>query len=51
MATKKKSPRTATAAPKPAPADCLYPTLRAYRTGKLKVSAIHELYYEESGNP
>jgi proline iminopeptidase len=34
-----------------APADGLYPALRAYRTGRLKVSAVHELYFEESGNP
>jgi proline iminopeptidase len=33
------------------PADGLYPSLRPYRTGRLKVSAIHELYFEESGNP
>jgi proline iminopeptidase len=32
-------------------ADGLYPALRAYRTGRLKVSAVHELYFEESGNP
>ncbi|MET0281254.1 MAG: prolyl aminopeptidase [Steroidobacteraceae bacterium] len=35
----------------PAPADGLYPTLRAYRTGRMRVSPVHELYYEESGNP
>jgi proline iminopeptidase len=29
----------------------LYPPLKAYRTGFLRVSAVHELYYEESGNP
>jgi proline iminopeptidase len=29
----------------------LYPALRARRTGRLKVSALHEIYYEESGNP
>ena len=29
----------------------LYPRLRPYNTGRLRVSAIHELYYEESGNP
>jgi proline iminopeptidase len=33
------------------PADSLYPSLRVNRTGRLKVSALHELYYEESGNP
>jgi proline iminopeptidase len=34
-----------------APADGLYPPLRALRTGRLKVSKLHEIYYEESGNP
>jgi proline iminopeptidase len=29
----------------------LYPRLRPYRTGRLRVSDVHELYYEESGNP
>jgi proline iminopeptidase len=29
----------------------LYPPLRPYRTGYLRVSALHQLYYEESGNP
>jgi proline iminopeptidase len=28
----------------------LYPTIRPYRTGHLKVSDLHELYFEESGN-
>jgi proline iminopeptidase len=28
-----------------------YPALEPYRTGKLRVSDVHELYYEESGNP
>jgi len=36
---------------KPAPLDGLYPALRTYRRGKLRVSALHELYFEESGNP
>jgi len=31
--------------------DPLYPPIRPYRTGKLKVSALHTLYFEESGNP
>jgi proline iminopeptidase len=31
--------------------DGLYPSLRTNRTGRLKVSAIHEIYWEESGNP
>jgi len=29
----------------------LYPEIEPYRTGMLRVSPIHELYYEESGNP
>ena len=31
--------------------DALYPPIRPYRTGRLRVSALHELYFEESGNP
>ena len=29
----------------------LYPVLAPNRTGRLKVSDLHEIYYEESGNP
>lgn len=29
----------------------LYPEIEAYKTGYLKVSDLHEVYYEESGNP
>jgi proline iminopeptidase len=29
----------------------LYPPLEPYRTGRLRVSPVHELYFEESGNP
>jgi proline iminopeptidase len=29
----------------------LYPDIEPFRTGRLKVSAGHELYFEESGNP
>jgi len=29
----------------------LYPKIRPYHTGYLPVSALHTLYYEESGNP
>ena len=29
----------------------LYPPLKAYRTGRLRVSDLHEIYFEESGNP
>jgi proline iminopeptidase len=34
-----------------AASDPLYPPIRPYRTGRLRVSALHELYFEESGNP
>jgi len=29
----------------------LYPEIDAYRTGRLRVSDVHEIYFEESGNP
>ncbi len=29
----------------------IYPEITPYRTGRLKVSVLHELYFEESGNP
>jgi proline iminopeptidase len=29
----------------------LYPAIEPFRTGFLRVSDVHELYYEESGNP
>jgi proline iminopeptidase len=29
----------------------LYPPTKAYRRGMLRVSPVHELYFEESGNP
>jgi proline iminopeptidase len=47
----KKRKSASAKARKPAPADGLYPLLRTYRTGRLRVSAVHELYFEESGNP
>lgn len=37
--------------PPPAPRRTLYPELAPYNTGRLRVDALHELYYEESGNP
>lgn len=33
------------------PREGLYPEIDAYRTFRLRVSAVHELYVEESGNP
>jgi proline iminopeptidase len=29
----------------------LYPEIEPYRTGRLRVSEVHDLYFEESGNP
>jgi proline iminopeptidase len=34
-----------------APVRRLYPPLKPYRTGRLPVSDLHEIYFEESGNP
>src|SRR5688572_33014293 len=31
--------------------DGLYPEIEPYNTGRLRVSEIHELYFEEAGNP
>jgi proline iminopeptidase len=39
------------AAPGKDPATWLYPPIEPYRTGRLPVSPVHEIYYEESGNP
>ncbi len=33
------------------PSNWLYPEIEPYRKGMLKVSPVHEIYYEESGNP
>ena len=41
----------ALAAAKPAVASELYPAIRAFHKAHLRVSQLHELYYEESGNP
>ena len=37
--------------PRSVPRRELYPALEPYRHGYLRVSDIHEIYYEESGNP
>jgi proline iminopeptidase len=34
-----------------APLTGYYPPIEPYRTGRLRVSDVHELYFEESGNP
>jgi proline iminopeptidase len=47
-------PRASTRRPagaKPSAAGALYPPIRAFHKAHLRVSALHELYYEESGNP
>src|SRR5438094_39963 len=31
--------------------EALYPEIEARVTGRLRVSSVHEIYYEESGNP
>ena len=49
MAAKRRPARGT--ARKLAPDDGLYPPLRVHRTGRLKVSDLHAIYYEESGNP
>jgi proline iminopeptidase len=33
------------------PLSWLYPPIEPFRTGRLKVSTLHEIYFEESGNP
>jgi proline iminopeptidase len=33
------------------PASALYPTIRPFQKGYLRVSPVHELYYEQCGNP
>jgi len=52
--SKKKTKVKVKAKAKPAPArkaGDFYPPINPYNTGFLKVSPIHEIYYEESGNP
>ena len=33
------------------PVTWLYPPIEPYNTGRLQVSPVHEIYFEESGNP
>ncbi len=55
MVTVKKKARKpaarARARPSGAARNGLYPPLKPYNSGMLRVSAVHEIYYEESGNP
>jgi proline iminopeptidase len=37
--------------PEPSPRRGFYPPVEPFRTGRLRVSPVHELYFEESGNP
>jgi proline iminopeptidase len=37
--------------PSAEPRRTLYPEVEPYRTGRLQVSGVHDLYFEESGNP
>jgi len=37
--------------PESAPRRPLYPAIEPHKTGRLRVSDVHELYFEESGNP
>jgi len=47
-ASAKRKARAARATPS---ADALYPAIRPFQKARLRVSALHELYYEQSGNP
>ena len=43
---------SASAPPKPPPGGArLYPAIKPYHSGMLRVSPVHEIYYEECGNP
>lgn len=37
--------------PQQSPRRPLYPEIEPYRTGRLRVSDLHDIYFEESGNP
>ena len=49
-ATRKPARITKSVAPKRARGD-FYPPISPYNSGSLRVSPVHQLYYEESGNP
>jgi proline iminopeptidase len=47
----RKSARAAGSAPRSGGRRDLYPPIEPFRTGMLRVSTLHEIYYEECGNP
>ena len=47
----RKSARTPPVAQRSSGWRSLYPPIEPFRTGMLRVSALHEIYYEECGNP
>ena len=49
--TRGKSVKPAQAAPRSESRRELYPAIEPFRHGFLRVSDVHEIYYEESGNP
>jgi proline iminopeptidase len=49
--TKKKTRLKSKAKPAARKAGDFYPPIKPYNTGLLKVSPLHEIYFEESGNP
>ena len=51
MAKKKKSVMRRTAATPKRVAGDFYPPIKPYDSGFLRVSPVHEIYYEQSGNP
>jgi proline iminopeptidase len=44
-------PNPVSEAPMKDPVTWIYPAIEPYHTARLQVSAVHELYFEESGNP
>ena len=50
MASKKKSRKKRVVGPPRKKGD-FYPAIKPYNSGFLRVSPVHEIYYEESGNP
>jgi proline iminopeptidase len=49
--TRRAAATKATPAARPAHGAALYPSIRPFHQAHLRVSKLHDLYYEESGNP